>query len=86
MGFFMKSRGVADVPCYENVPCGAIKPEIGLALKLGDGVLTVCSGTDKPGYISDAKRDETVSEYNSHYTIELNTCIYCYKHCHRRKF
>ena len=29
---------------------------------LVDGVLKVCTGTEKPGYISDAKRDEAVEE------------------------
>lgn len=40
------------IPPYEYVPCSAITPKVGMALKFTSGKLAICSGTTKPEYIS----------------------------------
>lgn len=53
-----KTHTVDDgrVPPMESMPAGAITPEIGMALKLEGGKLSVAKGAERPGYISMTER------------------------------
>lgn len=43
-------------PGTEYMPCGAITPRLGMALKLTAGKLAAAGGADQPGYISMTER------------------------------
>ncbi len=45
------------VPGFEYMPCDAITPKLGMAMKLDGGKLKKASGTDKPKYISMTERE-----------------------------
>ena len=52
MGFIPHTTGDHRVPVNLRLPCGSgITPKEGLAMALGDGALTVASGTTKPTHI-----------------------------------
>lgn len=44
------------VPNTEYLPCGAIIPKVGMALKMEDGNLTAAARADKPLYLSLTER------------------------------
>ena len=46
---------------WEEQPCSAITPKIGLALYMSSGKLAICPATTKPAYISMEERDEAVT-------------------------
>lgn len=43
---------------FEYMPCSAITPKYGMAMKVSGGKLAVASGTDKPAYIC-AREEKT---------------------------
>jgi len=44
------------VPGLEYLPCGAIMPKVGMALKLTGGKLTAAGGAEFPSYLSMTER------------------------------
>lgn len=50
--FLLHSVDGGIVPAYEYQPCGAIQPQVGLALTVTSGNLAIASGTTAPSYIS----------------------------------
>ena len=52
MAFLIHSTADGHQPPWEYLPCAAIKPVVGMALKWDGGKLTTCSGTTKPAFIS----------------------------------
>ena len=53
------------VPPLEYLPAGAITPKLGLALGGSGGVLAVCSGANKPLYLSMTERGAAVTSGTS---------------------
>lgn len=52
MGFLLHTVEGGRIPAWEYLPCGAIQPQVGLALTMTSGNLAVASGTTAPSYIS----------------------------------
>lgn len=50
--FLLHSVDGGIVPAYDYLPCGAIRPQVGLALTVTSGNLAIASGTTAPSYIS----------------------------------
>ena len=59
--FLIHSIDDGRVPPLEYLPAGAITPKLGLALGVSSGVLAVCSGANRPLYISMTERGAAVS-------------------------
>lgn len=59
--FLLHSVDGGIVPAYEYLPCGAIQPQVGLALTVTGGNLAVASGTTAPSYISMREEDKAVA-------------------------
>lgn len=59
--FLLHSVDGGIVPAYEYLPCGAIQPQVGLALTVTSGNLAVASGTTAPSYISMREEDKAVA-------------------------
>lgn len=59
MAFLIHSVDGGHVPPIEYLPCGAIKPVVGLALTQTNGNLAVAAATGKPTYISMCQRETT---------------------------
>lgn len=57
MAFMIHSTDDHRVPHMEYQPCGAIQPQIGLALAMSGGNLAIAAGATKPTYISN-RQDE----------------------------
>ena len=54
-GIFQTDDG--RVPANEYLPCSAITPKVGMALKVTGGNLALASGADEPLYISMTERN-----------------------------
>lgn len=52
MAFLVHSTDDHRVPILEYLPCGAIQPQVGMAMVVTDGNLAIAAGTTKPTYIS----------------------------------
>lgn len=61
MAFLIHSTDDGRVLPFEYLPAGAITPKIGMALKMSSGVLALCSGTNKPEYVSMEKHDAALT-------------------------
>lgn len=60
-GFIPHSSNDGRKQPWEYLPCGAIKPSIGMALKQSSGVFAIASGTDKPTHISMFEAADTLA-------------------------
>lgn len=56
MAFMIHSTDDHRVPHMEYQPCGAIQPQVGLAMVMTNGNLAIATGATKPTYIS-ARQD-----------------------------
>lgn len=56
MAFYIHQTDDGRVPGFEFMPCSAIIPKIGMAMKVTSGNLAVASAADKPTYISMTER------------------------------
>ena len=61
MGFLFHTIDGRLVPGTEYLACGAITPEVGLALYVNNGKLAVAAGTTKPTYICLRHEDAAVA-------------------------
>lgn len=52
MAFLVHSTDDHRVPHMEYHPCGAIQPQVGMALVMNGGNLAIATGATKPTYIS----------------------------------
>ncbi len=52
MAFLLHTVEGGRIPAWEYLPCGAIQPQVGLALTMTSGNLAIASGTTAPSYIS----------------------------------
>lgn len=59
--FLLHSVDGGIVPAYEYLPCGAIQPQVGLAMAVTGGNLAIASGTTVPSYISMREEDKAVA-------------------------
>lgn len=57
MGFLIHSTDDGHVPSFEYLPCGAITPQIGMALTQTDGNLAIATGATAPTYISMVEKE-----------------------------
>ena len=55
--FIPYKTAAGNVIPWEYLPCGAITPKAGMALKQSSGNFAVASGTDMPAYISMLEKD-----------------------------
>ena len=56
MAFQIHKTDDGRVPGLEYLPCGAIAPQAGMAMKMASGKLAAAAGTDLPTYLSVAQR------------------------------
>ena len=75
MAFLIHSTGDNRVPTHHRVPCGAITPEVGMAMVLTAGVLAKASGTTKPTHISMTERSAACESGEMIYTIRAENDI-----------
>ena len=59
--FLLHSVDGGIVPAWEYLPCGAIQPQVGLALTMTSGNLAIASGTTAPSYISMREEEKAVT-------------------------
>ena len=59
--FLLHSVEGGRIPAWEYLPCGAIQPQVGLALTMTSGNLAIASGTTAPLYISMREEDAAVT-------------------------
>lgn len=57
MAFLVHSTDDGRVPGLEYLPCGAIKPKVGMALMWSAGKLIAAAGANCPDYISMCERE-----------------------------
>lgn len=57
MAFLIHSTEDHRVPVIEYLPCGAITPQVGMALAMTNGNLVAATGTTKPQYICMTTKD-----------------------------
>lgn len=62
MAFKVHLTDDGRVPGIEYLPCGAIKPQIGMALVQTSGKLAAATGTNAPKYISMCSRDSACED------------------------
>lgn len=60
-GFIPYSNDDGRVQPWEYLPCGAIKPSIGMALVQSSGVFAIATGTTKPTHISMYEAADTLA-------------------------
>ena len=60
-GFIPYHNEDGRVQPWQYLPCGAIKPSIGMALVQSSGVFAIAAGTTKPAYISMYEASDTLS-------------------------
>lgn len=60
-GFIPQSNEDGRVNPWEYLPCGAITPQIGMALVQSSGNLAIATGTAKPTHISMVEKNAAVS-------------------------
>lgn len=58
MAFLRHQTVDGSIPGILYMPCGAIIPKVGMALKVASGNLAIASGADLPLYMSVTERDE----------------------------
>ena len=58
MAFLRHQTVDGSIPGILYMPCGAITPKVGMALKVASGNLAIASGADLPLYMSVTERDE----------------------------
>lgn len=75
MAFLIHSTGDNRVPTHHRMPCGAIVPEVGMAMVLSGGVLAKASGTTRPTHISMHERDTACESGEMIYTIRAESDI-----------
>lgn len=56
MAFQIHKTDDGRVPGLEYLPCGAITPQAGMAMKMASGKLAAATGADLPTYLSVAQR------------------------------
>ena len=56
MAFQIHKTDDGRVPGLEYLPCGAIAPQAGMAMKMASGKMAAAAGTDLPTYLSVAQR------------------------------
>lgn len=61
MSFLLHTVEGGRIPAWEYLPCGAIQPQVGLALTMTSGNLAIASGTTAPTYISMREEDAAVT-------------------------
>lgn len=61
MSFLLHTVEGGRIPAWEYLPCGAIQPQVGLALTMTSGNLAIASGTTAPLYISMREEDAAVT-------------------------
>lgn len=61
MAFLLHTVEGGRIPAWEYLPCGAIQPQVGLALTMTSGNLAVASGTTAPLYVSMREEDAAVT-------------------------
>lgn len=61
MAFLLHSVEGGRIPAWEYLPCGAIQPQVGLALTMTSGNLAIASGTTAPLYVSMREEDAAVT-------------------------
>lgn len=61
MSFLLHTVEGGRIPAWEYLPCGAIQPQVGLALSMTSGNLAIASGTTAPLYISMREEDAAVT-------------------------
>ena len=61
MGFKIHTTDDGRVPGIEYLPCGAITPKIGMALKQTAGNLAIATAATAPTYISLCERETAVT-------------------------
>lgn len=61
MGFKLYTTDDGRVPGIEYLPCGAITPKIGMALKQTNGNLAMATAATAPTYISLCERETAVA-------------------------
>ena len=62
MAFKVHSTDDGRVPGIEYLPCGAITPQVGMALVQSAGNLAIAKGASKPTYISMCQRETACTE------------------------
>lgn len=60
-GFIPHTNDDGRVQPWQYLPCGAIKPSIGMALVQSSGNLAIATGTSKPTYISMFEAADTLT-------------------------
>lgn len=75
MAFMIHSTGDNRVPLNVRVPCGAVTPEVGMAMVLTGGVLTKAAGTTKPTHISMREQDTPCTSGDMIYAIRAESDI-----------
>ena len=60
-GFIPYSNASGRVTPWEYLPCGAIRPVIGMALTVASGKLAIATGTTRPAYISMYEAEDTLA-------------------------
>lgn len=61
-GFIPHTVDGGHVPALELLPCGAITPQVGMALVQSSGLLAIAAGAVAPDYISMCRRDAACTE------------------------
>ena len=61
MAFLLHTVEGGRIPAWEYLPCGAIQPQVGLALTMTSGNLAIASGTTAPSYVSMREEDAAVT-------------------------
>lgn len=75
MSFMRHTVDTGNVPPIEELPCSAIRPEIGMALVMSGGNLIKATGTTKPTYISVTQRSTEVAAGDKIQVIRANPSI-----------
>lgn len=57
MAIFIHQTDDGRVPGWEYIPCSAITPKVGMALKISGGNLATATGADVPQYMSMTERE-----------------------------
>lgn len=62
MAFHIHTTDDGRVPGLEYLPCGALTPKAGMAMKQENGLLTAAAGADAPTYLCMAQRETACAE------------------------
>ena len=75
MAFYIHQTDDGHVPGFEFMPCSAITPKVGMAMKVTSGNLAVAGATDKPLYISMTERTQACAAGDLIPVIRVNPDI-----------